>query len=68
MSKTSQDVLRQIKQEALAQERFNPSSNHVVLIPEESIPYSVLVKIMDVTRGKRGQALFSSIAFGSSIQ
>ena len=67
LGKLSQ-TLHKIKQEAIAQNHFNQLSNHIVLIPDASIPYSILVKIMDATRGERDNKLFSSFAFAQNLR
>ena len=51
--------LVKIKKRAIAENRFEKTSANLVLMPEKSIPYIVLVHVMDAARGKEAGKEFS---------
>lgn len=61
-------ALKKIKKEAVAKNHFHKTSQSILLIPEESIPYSILVQIVDIARGDQEERLFPSISFAGSIR
>ena len=54
--------LAEIKKRAIDENRFEKTSANLVLLPDKSIPYIVLVHVMDAARGKAKDDTGNSVA------
>ena len=54
--------LVEIKKRAIEENRFEKTSANLVLLPDKSIPYIVLVHVMDAARGKKKDEAGNSVA------
>ena len=58
--------LVEIKKRAIEENRFEKTSANLVLLPEKSIPYIVLVHVMDAARGKVMDATGKKLDYDAS--